>query len=200
MNGIEKITARIQADAQRDADAVTAEAAERCKEMRLEYDQKAQDAYWLLVRAGVKDCEERVKRLGSAAALEAKKSVLGLKQEMVAEVFDRAVEMLLELPKKEYVDLLAGIAAKAAGNGFEELVFNSKDQRAVGEMVAKAANELLKERGNYGKLTVSELTRDIKGGVIVKQGDIETNCSIEAMVGQYKSELSAPVAAALFDN
>jgi len=200
MNGIEKITARIESDAGKEAQSLSLETAERCASMRKAYDTKAQEAYWALVRSGVKDCEARVRQLGVIAAQEAKKSVLSMKQEMVVKSLSRAEELLCRMPEKEYTGLLSRLAAKAAKTGLEELVFNESDKVTVGPKVSRAANALMREQGKYGKLTVSELSADIKGGVIVKQGDIEINCSIEAMVSMYRDELSTQMASVLFDN
>ena len=83
MNGIEKITGRIEADAQEQAKAIAAEAEAMCAEIRADYDKQAQDQYWARVRDGVKACEDRVQRMGRLAEMEARKSVLALKQEMV---------------------------------------------------------------------------------------------------------------------
>mgnify|MGYP000562172354 CR=1 FL=1 len=76
MNGIEKITGRIEADAQEQAKAIAAEAEARCAEIRADYDKQAQDQYWARVRDGVKACEDRVQRMGRLAEMEARKSVL----------------------------------------------------------------------------------------------------------------------------
>ena len=200
MNGIEKITSRIESDASKEAQELSLETAERCENMRKEYDSKAQEAYWALVRSGVKDCEARVRQLGAIAAQEAQKSILSLKQEMVDKSLSRAEQMLCEMPEREYTQLLACLAAKAAKTGLEELVFNDRDKGTAGPKVSRGANALLREQGKYGKLTVSELSADIKGGVIIKQGDIEINCSIEAMVSTYRDELSTQMASVLFDN
>ena len=58
MNGIEKITARIRADAEAE-----------CAAIRAENERAAQEEYWRLVREGVKDTEQRVQRLGRTARL-----------------------------------------------------------------------------------------------------------------------------------
>ena len=68
---------------------------------------KAQDEYWRTVRAGVKDCEARVQRLGRTAEMEAKKSVLALKQDMVSRAFDSALERVLAMPEDGYDDSYA---------------------------------------------------------------------------------------------
>ena len=129
MTGIEKITGRIEADARAEAAAITAEANAKCAEIRAEYEKKAQDEYWTRVRAGVKECEDRVQRMGRMAEMEARKSTLTLKQTMVSEAFERAVEMICTMPKETYVAVMSKLAAKASVTGNEAVVFNGKDQQ-----------------------------------------------------------------------
>lgn len=198
MNGIDRITASIERDAVAEIGKIRSETEARCREIKEKYDLQAQEEYWTIVKQGMKDCESRVERLGSTAEMEAKKAVLAMKQEMVTRAFETAVDRVCSLPEKDYVDFCARQAAKAASNGLEELVFNAKDRASVGKKVAKAANALLEERGVPGKLTVSEETRDIRGGVLVKMGDIEANCTVEAIASSYRSEMASEVANALF--
>jgi V/A-type H+-transporting ATPase subunit E len=200
MNGIERITARIEADARKEAEAILSEADERCEQIRAEYEKKAQEEYWKLIRAGVKECEARVKLLASTAEMEAKKKVLSLKQEMVARAFVRAVELILSRPVDEYAGFLAHQAARAAVTGTEEIILNSRDRESCGRKVVRLANDLLNKRGIAGKLTLSDETRQMAGGIILRQGGIETNCSIEAIIETCRNELSAPVAQVLFDS
>ena len=74
MNGIEKITARIRADAEAECAALRAESEARCAEIRAENERLAQERYWALVREGVKETEQRVQRMGRTARLEAKRA------------------------------------------------------------------------------------------------------------------------------
>ena len=147
MNGIEKITGRIEADAQEQAKAIAAEAEARCAEIRADYDKQAQDQYWARVRDGVKACEDRVQRMGRLAEMEARKSVLALKQEMVDAAFAAALDKICTMPQADYVAYLAKLAAQAATTGTETLVFNAKDQAACGQAVVDAANALLAQQG-----------------------------------------------------
>ncbi len=198
MNGIEKISNRLVADAEAEIAALRVETEARCAEIRAEYEQKAQTEYQTRLSEGMKNCETRIQRLGSAAEMEAKKSILAFKQEMVAKVFADAEEKLANLPKEQYVKFLAGQAAAAAAAGTEELIFNARDKAAVGPAVAAAANALLVEKGLPGALTVSGDTREISGGVIVRQGNIEVNCAVETLVRLRRSELASQVAEILF--
>lgn len=199
MNGIEKIIQRIEADARAEADETVRQCEEQCRAAKEEYDKAAQTEYWNLVHDGVKECEQRIARLGGAAEMEAKKSVLAMKQEMVSKAFDRARELFCSMDEEQYSDFLAKQACSASVNGMEELVFNEKDQRGAGKLACKKANELLKAKNIPGKLTVSEETRDILGGVIVKQGDIEANCSIEKLTELCRNELASQVAELMFE-
>ena len=198
MNGIEKITAKLEAEARAEIDAVNAETAAKCREIKKEYEKKAQDEYWKRVQAGTKSCENRVERMASAADMEAKKSILAFKQEIVSKAFDRAVENITHMPRDKYIAFLAGQTAKAASAGNEELIFNARDRKAVGADTAKAANALLKKNGIDGGVTVSDETREIPGGIIVKRGDVEVNCSVDILVQLYRNELASQVAEILF--
>ena len=200
MNGIEKITARIRADAEAECAAIRAESEERCAAIRAENERAAQEEYWRLVREGVKDTEQRVQRLGRTARLEAKKSVLNMKQEAVSRAFELARQKLAGLPEQDYVAFLAREAAEAAITGQEEVIFCERDRKSVGAKAVKAANELLAAKGMPGLLTLSDATRDMAGGLMLKQGDIEVNCTVDTLLDLTRDELAARVADVLFES
>ena len=200
MKGINKITDRIAAEAREEIAAIQADTAEKCREIELEYEKLAKDEYDKILAAGQKDCELQVQRLASAAAMESKKSILTLKQTAVGNVLELSVKRLCSLPEQEYIGFLAKLAGNAAFTGQEELIFNARDKANVSKAVTKAANDILKQRGLPAMLTVSELTGDFMGGVMVKQGDIEVNCSVEKLVELSKEELAAQIAEVLFEN
>lgn len=198
MTGIEKITGRIEADARAEAAAITAEANARCAEIRAEYEKKAQDEYWTRVRAGVKECEDRVQRMGRMAEMEARKSTLTLKQMMVSEAFERAVEMICTMPKETYVAAMSKLAAKASVTGNEAVVFNGKDQQGCGGEIVAAANAILAQSGGAANLTVSGEIRDICAGFVLKEGDVEINCAVEILAELCRNDLAAQVAEVMF--
>lgn len=200
MNGIDKITARILADAEAECANVRAESDAKCAEIRSANEAKAQERYWSLVREGVKDTEQRVDRMARTASLESRKSVLAMKQSAVSSTFELAKQKISSLPEQDYVAFLANLASEAAANGQEGLVFSANDQRRVGAKVAKAANERLAAKGMPGQLTVSDETRNMSGGLILKQGDIEVNCTVDTLLELSRGELAARVAEVLFED
>lgn len=198
MTGIENITGRIQSDAQAEIDKINAKAKAQADEILAGYEAKAQKQKDALLEKGQKNAEEYGKRLVSAAEMEAKKSLLAAKQEMLDRAFDLALEKLLKLPEQAYVDLLAALVAQASVTGEETLLFNEKDLAGCGAKVAEKANALLKKQGKEGKLTPSKQTRKIQGGLLISDGAVEVNCALETLVRLLRSEVTGEVSKVLF--
>ena len=104
MNGIDKIAARIQADAQAEIDALNAETEATCAALTAEYEAKARAVYDERMKKGSAECETRVQRLGATADMEARKAILAFKQEMVSEAFEKAVQAIIDLPADKYIE------------------------------------------------------------------------------------------------
>ena len=92
----------------------------------------------------------------------------------------------------------AQLAARASASGSEELIFCAEDRERVGQAVVEQANALLQKAGKAAKLTLSAETRPMRGGVVLKDGLVETNCSIGTMISGLRPALSGKVAACLF--
>lgn len=199
MNGIDRITDRIEADAREQAKAIIAEAEAKCAEIRKENEKKAQERYLQLIRNGTKDCESGLERRKSAAEMDAKKSVLALKQDCVAEAFDMAKRRLADMPEDSYVGFLASLAASAAADGSGEIILSARDRERCGKAVLERANAALAAKGLTPALTLAADSREISGGLILRQGGVEVNCSIEALVEALKGPMTADVARTLFE-
>ena len=194
MNGIERITQRMEDDAQREIDeilsAAQAQAAEITQSCQAQAEREARE----IVDRGRRNADEREQRLASVAQLEARKMELAAKQEMLDRAFAQALEELCNLPEGEYVSLLANLAVKASSNGREAVILSKKDRTRYGKQVVTQANERLKD----GHLTLSEQTRNIKGGLILADGDVEVNCTFETLVRLQRGTLEREVAKVLF--
>ena len=194
MKGTEKIIAHIQADAAAQADAILAQAEQQCAEIRAGYERKAKDAYAEKIRAGVKANQDRLESVERLARMEGRKSVLALKQDMVSKSFDLAVDKLVDLPEEQYVALLAKLAAQASVTGDEQVVLNARDREKIGPAVVAAANARLSD----GKLTLSDEVGAFRGGLLLRRGSIEANCTVELLVELCRGEMAAELAKVLF--
>ena len=199
MNGIEKIIDHIKAESAVECEAVAAEASAACAALRLESEQAANAEYDRLLAQGTKEVALRLERLTSMAALEAKKQILITQHEMIAQAFELAVTKLAALPEQDYISLMVKLAVQASLSGEEELVFSAGDRSRVGAAICDGANAALRSAGKNAALALSGETADIRGGFIMSGGNIQVNCGLDALVAQYKNELSPSVAAQLFD-
>lgn len=198
MNGIEKISARILADAEAEAAAIRAQAEEKAAQIRAEYDRRIANEQQRLAAEAQTEAAKQLERDQGAARMAARRQVLEKKQALVDAAFRQAEQQLLSLPEADYIRLCAQLAARASVSGSEELIFSAEDREKVGLAVTEQANALLAKDGKPAKLTLSTDARPMRGGVVLKDGLIETNCSLGTMVDGLRPELSGKVAARLF--
>ncbi len=198
MKGIEKITARIEADGAADAARIAEETKAQCDSIRQEGEKKAQEQYWEKIRQGVKATEDRSQRLGKTADMEARKSLLSCKQEIVATAFDQAENKLRAMSGQAYVDFLAGLAVRAAVTGEEELVLAAADRATIGASVVEQANAALAAAGKPAGLTLAAEIGSFSGGLICRKGSVSVNCTIDALMAQAREDMASQVAGELF--
>lgn len=194
MNGIEKITAQIQNDVQKEIDALLAQAQEEAAAIKADYTAKAEAAQKDLRAKGQLAAQERVERQTRAAELEARKLLLQAKQEKIDDAFRRAHKKLIALEGEKRVNLNARLIAFSATSGNESIIMNEKDLKAIGKQVIAKANKLVKG----ASFTLSDKTRDIEGGVIISSGDVEVNCAYDTILRILRDELAGDVAKVLF--
>ena len=227
MNGIEKITGQIDADVQKEIDDALAQARRQAGEIEARYAAQAEAQAEEIRRRGQRDAALRRERLVDMARLEARKRLLSAKQDMVGQAFDLALKKLVELPEQDYIALLANLAVAASRTGQEQVIFSQKDRARYGKQVVTTANEILAKRvspklpeeltasragaildrvvtgasavlSGTGMLTLAEESRPMAGGLILRDGRVETNCSFEVLIHLQRDALSAEVARVLF--
>ena len=198
MKGLEKITQRISAEAEKEAEAILSDGEETAASIRTEYGKRARDTFESLLNQGKDLLEQKVQRAGRAGRLDAKKDILSLKQEMVGESYRKAKELILAMPEADYIRFLAREAGSASLTGREELILSPEDKERLGEKLLKAANDVCRERGLAGAMTLSRETRPIRGGLVLHQGDIEVNCTLDTLLELSRGSLDAEVARTLF--
>lgn len=198
MNGIEKITARIAAEAQAEAAKIIAAAHQQAEHVRADYENKAQEEYLSLVNSASVAAKQQSQRQSNNANLEGRKALLALKQQLISKAYSKAQEKILSLPDEEYVAFLAKLAGDASVSGDEEIVLNERDRERIGEKLVEAANSLLKERGLVPGLKLSDTVRKMTGGLILRKGAVDINCTLELLTDMSRSSLDAEIAAILF--
>lgn len=192
MNGLERITSRIEADAKSEIDGIIdagkAEVSGIAQGWLERIDAEARE----LNAKAEKAAAEREERLKSAAEMDARKTILSAKQELVERAYALALDKLCKLPEDEKVKLLSALLLRASVTGKEEAVFSAAD-RAAGAKAVEQANA-----SSDKKLTLSGETAPIRGGFILRDRNVEVNCAFETLVRLEKAETAGEVARILF--
>ncbi len=199
MNGIEKITARIEADAELEIAGIREKAGLEIADIEASFAKEAEAVKTAILERGAIKAKEKEDGLISTAQMEAKKLILAAKQEVLDEVFEKALAALTGMPADKKTDLLAGLACSASVSGTEEVILNAADRAAVGEAAVKAANAKLASAGKKAALTLSDKTAEIEGGLILKDNNVEVNSAFDTLIRLNKKELSGEVAKILFN-
>ena len=192
MNGIERITKRIQEDAQAERDAILAQAREEAARIEGEYQRQAEALRAQLRADGERKAAEREERLVSAAKMEGRKALLAAKQDLVDQAYLAAQTKLCLLPRDQAVEVLAGLLLRSSVTGKESVIFSQADRERVGAAAVEKANAAGKQ------LRLSEETRSIRGGFILQQGRVEINCAFETLTRLERSRSAMDVAKRLF--
>ena len=193
MNGIEKITQRIASDAQAEVDRILGEARDEAARITANYRAQADAEAQELADKNERAAAEQEERLISAAQMKASRLQLAAKQEMVEKAYIQALDKLCAMPKEQYVDVLAKLLVEASSNGKEEAVFSKEDREQVGKAAVEKANQL-----SGKQLRLSEETQPIRGGFILKDKNVEVNCTFETLVRLQKAETAGAVVKTLF--
>ena len=195
MEGIEKITAKIIQDSEAEITALLTQTEEKVRAVGEAAQAQADKESAEALARGKRAAQERLERLQSAAQMETRKLKLAAKQEVVGEAFDLALEKLCTLPEQEYIALLTNLVLEASSTGREQLIFSARDRARVGKQVVVAANEA--REGS--QLTLSQETREIRGGFVLVDGDLEVNCAFETLVRLQREKLERDVSRVLFE-
>ena len=193
MNGIERILQRIQSEAQTEIDEILKKAREEADAIQNRYQMQAENESAELNLKKQKAAEEQEERQISVAQMESRKIILATKQEMVEKAYALALEKLCSMPEEQRISVLADLLVRASSSGREEAIFSPEDQPRVGKAAVKAAND-----ASGKQLTLSSQPRPIKGGFILKDGNIEMNCTFDTLVRLQKTGTAGMVAKKLF--
>ena len=189
---IEKITSKILGDAEAERDIVLAEARSQSDAVLAEAEEHAAMLLADAERRGEIEKEKIITRRRSVADIDCRKVFLAKKQEILETCFTRAVAEITAMPENDYITLLVELG-KASGAKEGLLTFNEKEQR-IAQQVCRALNETVE----YGNFAVSEKRGSMQGGYLLTTGLTTVNNTIEALVAEAKTELTAEAAKMLF--
>ena len=221
MNNLDKILQKIAADAEERCQKIDEDTRARLSAMEAETAKRiaAMEADAAVTRK--KETDAILSRANAECAMRERETILAEKAALLDEVYAKAEKAICALPAEKYGAFLAGLAADAIAEwldtvrrlreeyGEEEvgtedtfvLLLSGADRAKFGAGICAAAADTLRKSGvdpSGLQITLSDTDAKIPGGVIVRYGDMETCCSIPALLSGIREDTEARIAGMLF--
>ncbi len=191
MNGIENISAKITEQANKKAEEILAQAKAQSEQILADAQAQADAEADSATKTADSRAQDVLTKAVLSAGIESRKRLSAERQRIISIAFDRALDTLSQLTGVKYIALLTRLVQDACSDGLGgELLLNEEDRRKYGSKVIKAAE--------VKGLVLSKETAPIKGGLIIKRGNIELNCALEVLVRILEEEMAPEVSKALF--
>lgn len=189
MNGLEGIVSRILQQAQEDADLTIQKAQEDAEKIIIAAREKADLKKAEIKEKAEKECDEIRKRGDSYVDLEKRKMLLATKREVLDDFYQKIVSRLNDMSAEEYTRFYGSIIEKE--NGYRSIIFSNEDKDKAEHLInaLKAKNIIFEDVSFSDK---------ISHGIILKNGRISIEYSINQIVESYRQDTEAAVAKELF--
>jgi len=199
---VEKIEEIIINEAKEKAENIIVKAREEAKKVLDKAEQEAKREAEEIISKKKTDAEAQARRILSEAKLEARLKILNVKEQLISEAFDKALDKLKEFTQSaQYKSALENLIKDAAiiirGGDLEVLL---PENTNVDLDLSKIAKEVEEQTGVKTSLNISkERIRSI-GGVIVRSKDrlLTVDNTFEARLERLREQLRVNVANLLF--
>jgi V/A-type H+-transporting ATPase subunit E len=221
MKGLDKITGKIIEEAQIEANQLLKDADEKCVKIAQDYAARAKSIRQEIDENAQKQAEYIISHAKSTAAMAKRNILLDAKAQLVDIAFKAAFEEFTSMTDEKYQSFLIMLLTYALGTHVEtqqasialdgeenvlfadkyEIILNKKDSEKHGQAVLDGVRRNLVGKISssvFEKLYISKSTANIEGGLILRYGDVEMNCSLEMLFAQKKDRLEVDVYKILF--
>jgi V/A-type H+-transporting ATPase subunit E len=195
---LEKILSRIDNDAQREANHIIERANSNAKELIQQAEEEAKALKEDALKRAEAGATQRKERMLAMSALDFRKRLLDEKQRAIDAVFQESIEILCQLDDDEYRALMKRMLSSNVQTGEEEIILSQRDKTRLTQPFLDELNEELRKNGKKGNLKISEETREMSGGFVLRRGEIELNSSFESLFKSSRDELESEIGRLLF--
>lgn len=198
MAGVEKIKQKIMQDAEAKTNEILEKARLQAKEIVEKAKQKAEARAKEISQKSAYDVSEKKRIINSIVELEMRKDILAAKQQLINEVFEKVLERLNNLDNDRYEQIIFEMLMASIDSGDEEIVMSEARKEKLSADFVNKLNKALERAGKKGNIKLSDETRDISGGFVLKSQGVEVNNSFEAVIRLYRDEIEPKVAEIFF--
>jgi V/A-type H+-transporting ATPase subunit E len=186
------IKSKIEADARTESDIILQKAREQVEGILAKSAEQIEALDASYAERFKKEEPEILNRREIVARLDVNKIDLDAKRELIAMAFDEAVKVLSSMPKEKYLEFVKVLLEKAVETGKEVIYLPEKDKN-----ITKAWLDVYNQE-HKTSLTIAKERVAISGGFILRNEDIDTNCSYDMLVSWIREDLEADVVKRLF--
>ena len=219
MTGLEKVTGKIIADAEADAREILDKAQAECDAIKAKFAAETDAEIEKLTDECDRECQALIIRARSSAAMAKRNALLEARAKLIDDAYAAAEKQIKNMNGEQYLELLCKMLRSSLKGQLEE---EAESLRLYGEDIAPAAYEVVlnsRDRETYGekllavyregygarlspailaKLRLAPDTAPIDGGIILRCGAVETNCSLAMLLAANRRETEAKVSRILF--
>lgn len=194
MAGVDTIIQQIREDADAKAKEIIADAEKKAEAV---VDAARHDAEESVKAAGVqaeKESRDYEARIHSQIGMQRRQVLLAARQEVIAEVIDRAYEKIRTMDAKRYFEMLEKQIEKNAHAEAGEILLCEADLARIPADFEKRADAAAGKKG--GSLKLSKEAAAIEDGFLLRYSDerddggIDENCTLGAILDEKKEELT----------
>ncbi|MCB6993395.1 hypothetical protein LI177_07875 [bacterium 210820-DFI.6.37] len=193
MENIAKILDAISAEGRAEADRILTAGQKNAEEVAKLYQEEASAEETAILKKAHKEVEEITQRGTSQAGIESRNIKLKAKRKALEKAFALALEELSGFSDEKKLELYSRLIGRYSSAKDVTILLNEADGQAFGAKLAKKAGKAFDM-----KVTFSKEKGDFLGGLILREGDIETNCTFEVLIQDTKKETETEIAAMLF--
>ena len=196
MGGLDKIIGHISHDAENEVKSVLDAAKAQAESIVNDDKEKTAEECDRINKKAATEVQSILDRGRSSAELKTKQILLTGRQELINETINMVRDRLNSLSDEEYAEFITGLFAKHVPNKDAVLKLNAADMKRIPKEVLDGFVKKAEEAG--AKLTVSGEAAGIKNGFVLDFGEIEENCTFDALIDQNIEELQDKVKSLLF--
>ena len=196
---IKDIKEKIISDAKNKANKIIEDANNKAKEIREKAKKESEDIKLKILNRINQEILLKKGKIITEANLAARKTILSTKQDIVEKTFNKALDKIIKLDDKQYLNFIKKIILNNIEKGDETIFISSLDKDRVTKDFIKEINDELQTNGKQGKLKLSSTYLDIKGGVVISSDNIRKNSSLEIMFKNVREELGIKITQYLFE-
>lgn len=196
MSGLDNIIKHIETTATQTATEMLDKARADAQSILAQGKANAEENAAAIDRQGVADANAARKRIESRADQNLKRYLLQAKQWEIDRTIAAALDKIQAMPDAAYFETILKMVDKYAPDKDGQIRFSAVDLARIPKGFEERINETL---GGRARLTLSDEAVNINGGFILDYGDVEENCSLDALAESSKEVLQDRISQILFD-